>query len=372
MNTKSLVAALRQNLRLAVKYLLGALLVLFALAPPASAHFLFVTTRLSDAVAVIDSVTDEVTATIPVAGQPVRICTTPDRLKAYVSNQISGTVSVLDTTSLKATGTIDVGTLPQESAVTPDGKKLFLVHQSGPYVTVVDTSTDCVIQKVLIGGDWAKDVLFRLDGRFAYVANFSEGGVNVIDTKSYRQKLIPTGAGARRLAISPAGDRVFVTNYYGNSVSSINTLRQSLVATVSVGSGPRGIAVSPDGDKLYVGNVLDGTVSIIDSKTFTVSKTLTVGATPLQVVVTSDGATVFVSNADSSTVSVIDTATQTVTKTLNAGAGAFFSTFDPDGNRLYVSNCRSNSVTVIDVSSQSVLQTIPGLPPYPFDLVFGP
>ena len=49
-------------------------------------------------------------------------------------------------------------------------------------VTVIDTATNLVIANIVIGGNLAKDVLFTLDGRFAYIANYSEGTVNVIDT----------------------------------------------------------------------------------------------------------------------------------------------------------------------------------------------
>ena len=209
------------------------------------------------------------------ATSPVRICMSPDRLKAYVSNQKDATVSVVDTVTLTTTATIPVGASPQESAVTPDGKRLFLVHQSDAGVTVIDTATNLVITNVVIGGNLAKDVLFTLDGRCAYIANYSAGTVNIIDTATYRVKTIPTAAGSRRLALSPAGDRVFVTNFLGNSVSVIDTLTRKLIATIPVGNRPRGIAITPSGDTIYVTNVGDGTVSVISSATLTVIKTIT-------------------------------------------------------------------------------------------------
>ncbi len=153
---------LRNNKALA---LVPLLLIVCAFASSALAHSLFVVTRLSDAVAVIDTSTDQITTQIPVGDGPVRISMSPDRLKAYVSNGVAGTVSVLDTVALTTTATIHVGSRPQESAVTPDGGRLFLIHQLSPFVTVIDTATNLVITKVFIGGHQAKDVLFTLDGR---------------------------------------------------------------------------------------------------------------------------------------------------------------------------------------------------------------
>ena len=146
------------------------------------------------------------------------------------------------------------------------------------FVTVIDTATNLVITTVVIGGTLAKDVLFTLNGRFAYIANYAAGTVNIIDTATYRVKTITTGAGPRRLAISPAGDRVFVTNYLDNSVSVIDTRTRTLSATIPVGVNPRGIATTPSGDAIYVTNVQDGTVSVINSATLTVSETITLDA----------------------------------------------------------------------------------------------
>jgi YVTN family beta-propeller protein len=93
----------------------------------------------------------------------------------------------------------------------------------GSAVTVIDTVTNSSRTRgVDIGGHGAKDILFTLHGGFAYIANFSEGTVNVIDTATYQVNTISTAAGPRRLAISPGGNRVFVTNFRGGSVSVID------------------------------------------------------------------------------------------------------------------------------------------------------
>src|SRR5437899_3760631 len=362
------------KLRIISKALLPLLLIVCAFASSALAHSLFVVSRLSDAVAVIDDSTDQIITRIPVGDGAVRITMSPDRLKAYVSNGAAGTVSVLDTVALTTTATIQLGSKsrPQESAVTPDGGRLFVIHQSTPTVTVIDTASNLVITDVFIGGHQAKDILFTLDGHFAYVANYSQGAVNVIDTASDQVRTIPTGAGPRRLAISPAGDRVFVTNNGADSVSAIDTQTQQVIATIPVGHKPRGIAITPSGDAIYVGNVQSGTVSIIDSSTLTVIDTIAVGIKPWQVIFTEDGTLAFVSSSVSGTVSVIDTATREVIQTLVTGSGSFFSAINPDGTKFYVSNSNDTTVSVVDIASLTVLDVIPDVGSYPFDMAFGP
>ena len=78
------------------------LLAICVLIPSAQAQSLFVTAQDSNTVAVIDSSTDQMTTQIPVGANPIRICVSPDRRKAYVSNSGSASVSVIDTVSVNS------------------------------------------------------------------------------------------------------------------------------------------------------------------------------------------------------------------------------------------------------------------------------
>jgi YVTN family beta-propeller protein len=272
-----------------MKTLIMTILFAFAFASSALAQSLFVAARYSDEVAVIDTSTNQVVTQIAVGRFPIRIAMTPNRLKAFVSDGLSASISVLDTVAHTNTAAVPVSAVPGESAVTPDGGRLFVLHQGGLHgncpVDVIDTATNLVITTVIIPGHWAKDILFTPDGRFAYIANFSNGEVDVIDTTSYQVTNIPTGGGSRRLCISPAGDRVYVANYKGDSVPAIDTATKQLIATIPVGQRPMGIAITPNGEEVYVGNVRDGTVSVIDTTTLTVIATIPTGNQPQRVVI---------------------------------------------------------------------------------------
>jgi YVTN family beta-propeller protein len=56
-------------------------------------------------------------------------------------------------------------------------------------------------------------------------------------------------------------------------------------AAIPVGSGPNGVAVSLAGDYVYVANIGSGTVSVIATATNTVVQTVTVGTNPFNVAV---------------------------------------------------------------------------------------
>ena len=339
---------------------------------------LFVSARMSDEVAVIDTSTNQVVSQISVGRYPIRIAMTPNRRKAFVSNGLSSSISVLDTAARTTIATIPVSQLPGESAITPDGRRLFVIHQGGVNgtcpVEVIDTATNLVITTVFIPGNWAKDILFTLDGRFAYIANFSNGEADVIDTTTYQVTSIPTGAGSRRICISHAGDRVYVANNKGDSVSAIDTATKQLIATIPVGGAPEGIGVTPNDEEIYATNQRDGTVSVIDNTTLTVIATIPTGNLPQRVVFTRDGTKAFVENGFSDTLSVIDTATHTVIATLPTGHNPFTMLASPDDMKLYVCNANNTSttVTVIDIPSLTVSATIADVGFAPFDLAFGP
>ena len=116
------------------KYRLLPLLLIifaFAFASSALAQSLFVPTKQSDEVAVIDPSTNQVVTQIPLGAgaRPIRIAITMDRLKAFISDYRASSISVLDTVARTNIATIPVNKGPGEIAITPDGKQLWVIHQ---------------------------------------------------------------------------------------------------------------------------------------------------------------------------------------------------------------------------------------------------
>ncbi|PYK51187.1 MAG: hypothetical protein DME51_03835 [Verrucomicrobia bacterium] len=155
------------------------------------------------------------------------------------------------------------------------------------------------------------------DGRFAYIANASFPEVDASDTTTYQLTTIPTGGRSRRICISPAGDRVYATNYHDDAVFAIDTATQQLIATIPIGQGarPMGIAMTPDGEEVYVTNQHSGTVSVI---------TLPTGHQPWTILATPDDMTLYVCNGTDTTLTVIDIPSLTVSATIaNVGSHPF-------------------------------------------------
>jgi YVTN family beta-propeller protein len=62
--------------------------------------------------------------------------------------------------------------------------------------------------------------------------------------------------------VSPDGKYAYVSNFGDRSVSIIDTVAQRVTDTVDVGCNPEALAVSSDGHRLYVGDYWSGTVSV--------------------------------------------------------------------------------------------------------------
>jgi YVTN family beta-propeller protein len=357
---------------------------------------LFVTATNSNQVTAVDPATGQVAQYIPVGSHPIRIAVTPDGLRAFVSNTSDNTVSTIDTQTLtEILPRISVGDGPQGLAVSPDGERLYVIHQADDRVWAINAANGAVIGQMSIprgtgvdGEEIGKDVLVSLDNRFAYVANYANGSVDVISAADDSVNSIPAAAGTRRLAITPDGAYVLATDYLGDMVTVIDTSNNSFFKNIPVGHQPRGIAITPDGSKTYVTNVNPlGTVSVIRNSDFIVTSTINVGNTPWQVIVppAPNSRYAYVSNAGSglpsSSVSIIDTTNDSVVKTLTSvdgiGNGPFFSVVNPGHNKLFISNSRETqidpgggTVSVINLLTQSLFTTITSVGSQPFALMF--
>ncbi|PLX49496.1 MAG: hypothetical protein C0611_10275, partial [Desulfobacteraceae bacterium] len=98
-------------------------------------------------------------------------------------------------------------------------------------------------------------------GEFAYVSNFMEGTVSVIQTSDHT--LIDTdpitigGIGPMGISMTPVGAYAYVSNYVEGKVYVINTSNHTVIDTIIVGDDPDtegldgcpfGISMTPDGE----------------------------------------------------------------------------------------------------------------------------
>ena len=115
----------------------------------------YVSNTTDGTVSVIDTITNNVVATVDVGGEPGAIAVRGDRV--YVTNYVSGTVSVIDATNNTVVATIPVGERPMGIAPTPDGTKVYVRNgYDVGTVTVIDTDStsatyNTVVKTIQVG-----------------------------------------------------------------------------------------------------------------------------------------------------------------------------------------------------------------------------
>lgn len=250
----------------------------------------------------------------------------------------------------------------------------YIGNYSDGTVSVIDTATNAVITTVTVGGAPA-GVAVHPDGTRVYITKQGTSDISVIDTatNSVSATISLGGPNVTGIAVSPDGTRAYAVAYhpvYGlGQIAVINTTtNMEIWPRLTVGGGPNGVAVSPNGTRAYVANQYSGTVSVIDTTTTpnTVVATVSVGsgagwptADAIGIAVNPLGTRVYVTNRDSNKVSVIDTATNAVTATVAAAAGPLGIAINPTGTRAYVTNAGANTLSVIDTATNTVMLTVP-------------
>jgi len=116
----------------------------------AAAPKIYVGLFRDNAVAVVDSASRQVIATIPVPRGPHGLVITPDGRKVYVSSDGDSAVSVIDTAIDRLTGTIEVGPNPHGLAIGPDGRVVLVSAWGANRALLIDTASD----RVVAGCQW--------------------------------------------------------------------------------------------------------------------------------------------------------------------------------------------------------------------------
>ena len=283
--------------------------------------------------------------------------------QAVVTNSGVDSVTYIDTSTLN-TNTVVLGKpddIPFVGAITPDGAKTFVLISSLNIFIAIDNVTKTQTGFTPLG-DFPVAISITPDGTKAYVANFLDTKVSVINTATLAVSSITVGAGPLAVAITPDGTKAFVANSGDGSVSVINTSTNTVSATILLGNktDPRAIAITPDGTTAYVVDGAGSNLFAIDTAALTASAPIPVGTGPVALAISPDGKQVYTANYDSgNTISVYNTQTHmanTLVSTFFDGPASIVIT--PDGTKAYVLNFDAQSVALIDTSSQAVSQAL--------------
>jgi YVTN family beta-propeller protein len=284
----------------------------------------------------------------------------------YVTNAASGSVSIIDTTTQQVTATVPAGSGPEGLAFTPDGALAFIASTGSNAVSVIDSDPLSPTYNSLLAsipvGSQPYGVAVTPDGNFAYVTNQCSNNVYKIDAHAFAVvgSPIPVGANPLGIAITPDGTLAFVANNYSASVSVIALASDAVIATLfpAEQGQPEWVAITPDGTRAYVTDECNNKLYAYSVQTFALLATIGVGDVPEKVVIDSGATRAYTSNEGSSDASVVDvdpgsptyhTRLRTIHGNFAAPEGLALT---PDGRYLYVTNeAAAGVITQCAVSS---------------------
>jgi YVTN family beta-propeller protein len=184
---------------------------------------LYVAENLANTLAVIDTQSRTVIASIPVGRQPWSVAVHPTLPQVYVTNRVERTVSVIDTGTMAVIGTVPTGNGPNAVAVSPTGAKIVVANATSDDLTIFDVNHPESARQVALPpfegalpGSSPNAVTFSPDGKRLYVANAWDNDLAVLSTDTETvDGLIPTGFYPSGVAVSPDNRRLYVINMKG-------------------------------------------------------------------------------------------------------------------------------------------------------------
>ena len=236
--------------------------------------------------------------------------------------------------------------------------------------TRFDTSGDSIAAETDVGFGPVYATVLPNGGAW-YAANYLEDTISVSTTSAsstHTTIVLPDTPGVTPILANPIfvtsteAGKVYVANYNYGTVSVINTGTNVVIDNINVTdppvpipnihANPVALAELPNAQRIYSVNQGNGTVTSINTIDDSINAVFSVGGTPVWAAARSDSQRVYVLDKASGNIFVIDPTTtpDTPLGTVSTAAGADFMTYDAKLNRLYVLSSTGNALWAFDAS----------------------
>ena len=192
----------------------------------------------------------------------------PDGKRLYVSMPTAGQVAVIDTDTFKLAATIDAGRSPTRVVVQPDGRYLWVGNDAkvadASGITVIDTETLKPV-KSLLTGIGHHEIAVSEDSRVAFVTNRDSGTVSLVDVRKL-EILRQANVGGMPLSVgySPLGKVAYVADGKDGVVTVLGGIDFAPLKRIALRPGLGPLRFAPDGRHALVVNTHEDLVHVID------------------------------------------------------------------------------------------------------------
>jgi DNA-binding beta-propeller fold protein YncE len=201
------------------------------------------------------------------------------------------------------------------------------------------------------GEDWA----LTPDGDRLFVSMPDTNRVAVVESATWKVVLgIDTPARPRRLGLQPDGQYLWVAHDGGVSAIDVRSLRK--VADIPTGPGGHDLAFSDDSRFAFVTNEAAGTVSVLDTGKLAKLRDIKAGSRPVSLAWSTQAKAVYVASADGVLTAVDGIKAQPLAR-IQGEPGLGRIRFAPGGRLAFVVSPDRDAVHIVDAASNRIVQT---------------
>ena len=228
-----------------------------------------------------------------------------------------------------------------------------------PFIVKPAPTIPYVLTKIKLPvGSQPHGIALDPNGQRAFVGDHGTNSLSVIDTVSMTVVAtisLPYAAAPNGVAYHAGLDRVYVANRDSNNLSIVDPTNRVWIANRLVGNSPDGVAAA--GDLIYVANFGSNSVSILNAQTNLVSTTLMLGVEPSMFTQLENSNTVFLSAHGNNTIYFLQNgAYLNSTTSITAPYGL---AIDQITHRLYAANRgEAHTTTMLDVDPNWIKGTL--------------
>lgn len=333
-------------------------------------RYVFVASRTSTTVFVIDSKTDRLITQFDVGVIPGQIVVSEAEAKLVASDVAGKVLKVVDLTTRKRLPDLPLAVTPNHMQLSPDGYLVAIGDVTGGKVAIVSLHQGRTLS-ISEGLAQPYNLTFSADASLIYVANLTAHHISVISSSQGRviynvpvtDEGISKGPGFQgitNVTRTPSGRYGYATVKGGDFLNIVNLDNGKAIKVLPLGKNPWRAYATTDGRMMLVPNNGERTVSVIDTTSLEVAATLP-GAGDVTAVDTGwfDSVAFLISRSERKAI-VIDLMAMTVAGAIELPGEPDPGVVTPDGRKLYIA-LNSGKVAVIDTRARKLTAVIEGM-----------
>ncbi len=341
-------------------------------------RYLYVPNRASADVAVIDTMTDEVVAKVPVGTQPHQVVISDALGKLVASNTADDSITIFDLRRFQVEATLTLDNEPEHMELSPGGSVLVVGNIGAGTLSLISLSENRELARIE-GLFEPHNLTFGPEGDYVFVANLGANHVSVVSLAEGKVvKEIPVAEptplaaaaadeasaeyqGIINVTRTPDGRLGFAAHGEGNTMAVLDLRTKKTIKQLALGELPWRAFSTADGRYMLVPNNGDRTVSVISTATLEVVATLPGAADMTGINTGWFETTAFVISRGDDKAVILDLETLQPAGEIALPGTPETGVTTPDGRKLYVALSEADKVAVIDIRARKVIKLIDGV-----------